>query len=84
MSKVKVFTKDYCPYCDRAKALLKDKGIAYEEVRLDSSDPEGFMNLVKRSGMRTVPQIFNGDRLIGGYQELAALSAQDGLESLKG
>ncbi len=74
---------DYCPYCERAKALLKRRGIGYREVRVADDDDSQWNELYKRSGMRTMPQIFNGDRLIGGYTELAALDAQDQLGSLK-
>ena len=80
---VKLYTKDQCPYCDRAKALLQQRGIPYEEDRSVWTNDEAKMALVKRSGMKTVPQIFHGDRLIGGYTELAELDAKDGLASLR-
>jgi len=80
---VTVYTKDYCPYCDAAKSLLKDKGVPYQEIKLQAEDATLWADLVKRSGMRTVPQIFQGDQLIGGYDQLAALNKRQGLEHLK-
>lgn len=52
-----IYTKDYCPYCIKAKLLLSSIGATYEEVDITQS-PEIIMELVKKSGMRTVPQIF--------------------------
>lgn len=52
-----VYTKDYCPYCVKAKALLSSLGATFEEVDISNS-PDTIMELVKKSGMRTVPQIF--------------------------
>lgn len=80
---LKVYTGENCPYCVRAKALLKERGIPYEEVKLGWDDDSAWDELAKKSGMQTVPQIFQGDRLIGGYTELAALDAQDQLQSLR-
>lgn len=71
MLKVKVYTTDYCPYCDAAKNLLTQRNIPFEAI--DVSNTEDKMALVARTGLRTVPQIFIGDELVGGYQELAAL-----------
>ena len=71
MTSVTVYTTDYCPYCDAAKAFLDQKGIPYEEVSVN--EPEAKMALKQRTGWMTVPQIFFGDELIGGYQELVAL-----------
>lgn len=80
---VTVYTMNYCPYCERAKALLKQKGIAFKEILLRDDDEEAWNVLEKRSGMKTMPQIFKQEKLIGGYRELAALDAQDGLKSLQ-
>jgi len=81
--KVVVYTMDYCPYCERAKSLLQRKGIAFQEVRLSEDDDASWDALEKRSGMKTMPQIFADDQLIGGYTDLAALDARDGLQSLR-
>jgi glutaredoxin 3 len=81
--KITVYTTTYCPYCVRAKALLTQRGIAYEEVQLSEEDDKAWDDLYKRSKMQTVPQIFAGDKILGGYTELAALDQQDQLVSLK-
>lgn len=83
MSKVSVYTTSYCPYCEAAKALLKKRGIEFEEIRLSEDDDAAWDELTSRSGMKTVPQIFAGERLIGGYSELAAQDRSDELRSLK-
>ncbi len=80
---VTVYTKDYCRYCEAAKALLKDKSIPYQEIKLKPEDDKTWQDLVKRSGMRTVPQIFHNDKLIGGFDQLSALDKSQGLEHLK-
>ncbi|MCB0394982.1 MAG: glutaredoxin 3 [Bdellovibrionales bacterium] len=83
MAEVKIYSKDYCPYCDRAKNLLKQKGQGYEEINLEN-DPEGFEKLKSQTGMRTVPQIFINGKLVGGFQELSALNASGELDRLLG
>ncbi len=72
MANVVVYTTQVCPYCVRAKQLLKQKGVAFEEIDL-SRDNEARMALVERTRMRTVPQIFINDEFIGGCDELYAL-----------
>ena len=66
--KIEVYTTLYCPYCDAAKHLLKERGLEFEEI--DVSDPEKKMALKQKTGWRTVPQIFIDGKMIGGYQEL--------------
>ena len=68
--KVTVYTTDYCPFCTAAKDFLKRRNIPFEEI--DVSDYAKKAALKARTGMRTVPQIFIGDELIGGFQELMA------------
>lgn len=80
---VKVYTMENCPYCLRAKQLLTQKGISFEEIKVPEEDDAQWDALFQRSGMKTMPQIFNGEKLIGGYTDLAALDQKDGLESLK-
>lgn len=77
MSKpVKVYTTSYCAFCRRAKDLLRQKEIAFEEI--DVSDDQSTREwLVQTTGRRTVPQIFVGEAAIGGYEELRVL-AEDG------
>lgn len=80
MKQVKVYTTDYCPYCMRAKKLLSSKNIPFEEINLEGKHDE-LMALKDKTGMRTVPQIFIGEELIGGYTELAALEESGELDS---
>jgi len=73
MVQIKVYSTAYCPFCDAAKAHLKRRSIPFEEI--DVSDDDAKQALKQRTGWRTVPQIFIGEELIGGYQELMALDA---------
>jgi len=81
MTKVVVYTTQYCPYCMQAKALLKHKGVAFEEVDVGEDDALR-ARVVELSGRRTVPQIFIDDKPIGGYDELRALDDQGELDRL--
>ena len=72
MAKVTIYTTTFCPYCVRAKSLLKQKGVTFDEVNLEDK-PDELAALKTRTGMRTVPQIFIGEELIGGFSELLAL-----------
>jgi glutaredoxin 3 len=83
MAKIVVYTMDYCPYCLRAKELLKQRGVAFVEKLLPMDDDAAWEELEKKSGMKTMPQIFSGDQLVGGYRELAELDQKDQLASLK-
>ncbi len=71
MNEVLIYSSNHCPYCDRAKQLLTAKGMAYTEIRVDISD-EAREEMIVRSGRRTVPQIFFGEKHIGGYDDLYA------------
>ncbi len=82
MAAVKMYTTQVCPYCVRAKALLKQRGVEHiEEVRidLDPSEREAMMAL---TGRRTVPQIFIGSTHVGGCDDLMALDQRGGLQAL--
>ena len=81
MKNVKIYTTPSCPYCVRAKRLLQRKNVPYEEVDL-SSDDEARMSLMERTGMRTVPQIFIGEKLVGGSDELYLLEERGELDGL--
>lgn len=82
MATIEIYTKFFCPYCTRAKALLDGKGAAYEEIDV-TMDRAGFDAMVARAGgRRTVPQIFIDGRHIGGSDDLAALDANGGLDPL--
>jgi glutaredoxin 3 len=64
-----IYTKDYCPYCVKAKNLLTSLWATYEEIVITST-PEVIMELAKKSGMRTVPQIFVGDECLGWFDNI--------------
>lgn len=70
MSSYTVYTMDNCPYCKAAKALLERKDLKYHEIRVPMSDDAQWDALEKRTGMKTMPQIFKDDQLVGGYTEL--------------
>jgi glutaredoxin 3 len=82
-TQVTVYTMDYCPYCERAKALLKQRGVDFEEIRVSMDDDAQWDALEKKTGMKTMPQILQGERLIGGFNDLAAIDQKDQLASLK-
>jgi len=70
MSEVTVYTTNSCGFCTRVKMLLKARDIDYREVNV-CNDPDAFVELAKCSGMMTLPQVFVGDVLIGGYDQTA-------------
>jgi glutaredoxin 3 len=79
MSPVKMYTTAVCPYCIRAKQILKARGVEHiEEIRIDLSDEERD-RMMSLTGRRTVPQIFIGDHHVGGCDDLMALDSQGGL-----
>lgn len=82
MKKVTIYTMDYCPYCESAKKLLKSKGIAFEEVKLPMDDDAQWDELEAKTGYKTMPQIFIGEKFIGGYTDLASLDKKGDLDSL--
>jgi glutaredoxin 3 len=82
MRKVTIYTTPLCPYCVRAKHLLKKKGVSYEEVDVFmDSDARDAMEM-KSGGSRTVPQIFVGDKHVGGCDDLYALENAGKLDTL--
>ena len=83
MNEVTVYTMESCPYCVAAKSLLTQRGIAFKEILLSQRDDAAWSKLIARSGLRTVPQIFAGERLIGGFSDLSKLDQQDRLVSIK-
>ena len=83
MANVTVYTMNFCPFCERAKALLKRRGIAFDEVLVADDDDAKWKALYEKSGMRTMPQIFQGEHLIGGFTELSEQDAKDSLATLK-
>ncbi len=82
MSAVRMYTTAVCPYCIRAKSLLKQRGVAQiEEIRIDV-DPVQRDHMMAVTGRRTVPQIFIGERHIGGCDDLMALDSRGELAPL--
>jgi glutaredoxin 3 len=82
LARVEVYTTSFCPYCVRAKSLLKRKGVAFEEIDI-GEDPELRQKMIELAGgRRTVPEIFINGRIIGGYDELKALDDEGELDPL--
>lgn len=81
MKPVTVYSTRICPYCVMAKRLLTSKGVAYEDIMVDGND-ELRTELIRRTGRRTVPQIFINDQPIGGSDELHALERAGRLDDL--
>ncbi|MGC9561175.1 glutaredoxin 3 [Brachymonas sp. M4Q-1] len=82
MSQVTMYTTAFCPYCVRAKQLLKNRGVEdIQEIRVDQ-DAAQRARMMEITGRRTVPQIFIGDRHVGGCDDLIALDQQGGLMPL--
>ena len=82
MARVEIYTKFFCPYCARAKKLLEEKGVDYQEYEISEGGPKR-EEMIKRAGGRsTVPQIFVDDRHIGGSDDLAALERAGKLDPL--
>jgi glutaredoxin 3 len=78
-----MYTTAICPYCVRAKYLLDNKGVSFEEIRIDHN-PETMQEMMQRSNRHTVPQIFIGEHHVGGYDDLAALEMSGRLDDLLG
>jgi glutaredoxin 3 len=82
MQAVRMYTTAVCPYCIRAKQVLKAKGVEQiEEIRIDI-DPAQRQAMMTQTGRRTVPQIFIGDTHVGGCDDLIALDSRGGLVPL--
>ena len=82
MKKVTIYTGPMCNYCSAAKHLLNKKKINYEEIDIGYDDKKKEEMLKKSNGARTIPQIFIGEKHIGGYVELRALDRDGKLNSL--
>lgn len=78
---IKIYTTPICPFCYRAKALLKNKGAEFEEIDV-FMDAKARLEMEEKSGRGTVPQIFIGERHIGGCDELMELDAEGKLDPL--
>ena len=82
MAKIVMYSTGVCPFCVMPDRLLRSKGVAeIEKIRVDLQ-PERRKEMMERTGRRTVPQIYVGDRHVGGYDDLAALDRAGGLDPL--
>ena len=79
---VTVYSGSSCPYCERAKLLLKKMGVAFQEFNVHADEAKLTEMLAKSNGKRTIPQIFVGERHIGGCDDLYALEAEGTLDGL--
>ena len=82
-NRVEIYSTKYCPYCTRARMLLESKGVEYIEFRVDR-DVKLRQEMETRSRRKSVPQIFVGDKHIGGFDELARLEIGDELDPILG
>jgi len=82
VAKVQVYSTTYCPFCTRAKALLKQKGVAFEEIDVTDDDDLRERMVELSGGRRTVPEIFINGKIVGGYDELRALEVRGELDRL--
>jgi len=78
---VVMYSTSWCPYCQAARALLQSRNVSFEEIDVEAH-PEQREEMIRRSGRRTVPQIFIGSRHVGGCDDLHELDASGGLEPL--
>ena len=81
MVRTEIYTKVWCPFCSRAKALLKELGVEFREIDV-TTDIEGEREMVQRSGRTSVPQIFVNDHHVGGSDDLAAAVASGDFDRL--
>ena len=82
MQPVRMYSTEWCPYCQRAKALLRQRGIeSFEDIRIDL-EPSKRAEMIRETGRYTVPQIFIGDTHVGGCDDLMALDGRGGLVPL--
>lgn len=81
MSSVTIYSTPTCPYCLAAKALLRSKGVTYNDISIEG-DREAAVALAKKTGRRTVPQIYIGATHVGGFDDLSALDQDGRLDAL--
>jgi glutaredoxin 3 len=82
VAKVEVYTTTYCPFCTRAKNLLKSKGVAFDEIDVTDDDELREKMIELSGGRRTVPEIFINGKIVGGFDELKALDVAGELDAL--
>jgi len=83
MKKVTLYSMLNCPYCVKAKALLTQRSVPFETIMIDEWSDQEWEVFAKKSGMKTLPQVFVDDKLIGGFTQLAEVDASDQLASFK-
>jgi glutaredoxin 3 len=81
-SEVVMYSTTWCGYCQRARGLLQRKGVDVREIKVDEDPSQREVMVQKSGGRRTVPQIFIGERHVGGYDDLAALERAGELDKL--
>ena len=81
MPEVVMYCTEVCPFCQRAEKLLKSKGVTINKIRVDQ-DRSKLKEMIKRTGHNTVPQIYIGDKHVGGFDELSELDIMDELDEL--
>ena len=84
MPSIEIYTTNICPYCVRAKALLKRKGALFQEINVSDNEALREEMIERAGGRRTVPQIFIAGKHIGGCDDLYALDKKGGLDTLLG
>jgi glutaredoxin 3 len=77
---ITVYSKNDCIYCDRAKGLLKELNVPFREILVDTNDRGAVSELQTKTGMKTFPQIFIGQQVVGGFTELKELAQKTGLK----
>ena len=82
MPPITIYTKSWCPYCQAAKQLLAAKGAAFEEIEITGKEAEKAQMIQRSDGRTTVPQIFIGERHVGGFDDLNALDRRGELDPL--
>jgi glutaredoxin 3 len=82
VAKIVIYTKFTCPYCHRAKALLKQKGVEFEEISVDLGGPPKQEMISRANGRMTVPQVFINGQHVGGCDDLMALDRSGRLDDL--
>jgi glutaredoxin 3 len=82
VAKVELYTTTYCPFCVRAKNLLKSKGVAFTEIDVTNDDALRAKMVEMAGGRRTVPEIFIDGKIVGGFEELKALNDRGELDAM--